>query len=109
MIFIGGYAFRDDLRLIPELIYGAGKGIVRACKGSAKHATGNNHPTHAENDQVVDMQGTLNDVSDSEEEKEPYLSDGLTNPDGTPVVEKKGRDKHARVTSQHDEDGDSLT
>ena len=92
-----------------RLIYGAGKGIVRACKGSAKHATGNNHPTHAENDQVVDMQGALNDVSDSEEEKELYLSNGLTNPDGTPVVEKKGRDKHARVTSQHDEDGDSLT
>ena len=55
------------------------------------------------------MQGALNDVSDSEEEKELYLSNGLTNPDGTPVVEKKGRDKHARVTSQHDEDGDSLT
>ena len=109
LIFIAGYAFRDDLRLIPEIMHGAGEGMVRACKGSAKHATGNNHPTHAENDQVVDMQGALNDVSDSEEEKEPYLPNGLTSPDGTPVVEKKGRDKHARVTSQHDEDGDSLT
>ena len=109
LIFIAGYAFRDDLRLIPEIMHGAGEGMVRACKGSAKHATGNNHPTHAENDQVVDMQGALNDVSDIEEEKELYLSNGLTNPDGTPVVEKKGRDKHARVTSQHDEDGDSLT
>ena len=90
-------------------MHGAGEGMVRACKGSAKHASGHDHSTQAENDQVVDMQGALNDVSDSEEEKELYLSNGLTNPDGTPVVEKKGRDKHARVTSQHDEDGDSLT
>ena len=109
LIFIAGYAFRDDLRLIPEIMHGAGEGMVRACKGSAKHASGHDHSTQAENDQVVDMQGALNDVSDSEEEKELYLSNGLTNPDGTPVVEKKGRDKHARVTSQHDEDGDSLT
>lgn len=109
LIFIAGYAFRDDLQLIPELIYGAGKGIVRGCKGSAKHVSGNDHSTQAKNDHVVNMQGTLNDVSDSEEEKEPYLSNGLTNPDGTPVVEEKGGDKHARFTSQYDEDGDSLT
>lgn len=109
LIFIAGYAFRDDLRLIPEIMHGAGEGMVRACKGSAKHARGNDHSTQAENDQVMDMQGALNDISDSEEEKEPYLSDGLTNPDGTPVVEEKRGNKHARFTSQHDEDGDSLT
>ncbi|CAM8647080.1 hypothetical protein MCEMSE6_02125 [Oxalobacteraceae bacterium] len=109
LIFIAGYANRDDMQILPRATFRAGKGIVRACKGSAKHASGHDHSTQAENDQVVDMQGALNDVSDSEEEKELYLSNGLTNPDGTPVVEKKGRDKHARVTSQHDEDGDSLT
>ena len=38
LIFIAGYAFRDDLRLIPEIMHGAGEGMVRACKGSAKHA-----------------------------------------------------------------------
>ena len=108
LIFIAGYAFRDDLRLIPELIYGAGKGIVRACKGSAKHASGNDHSTHAENDQVVDMQGTLNDVSDSEEEKEPYLSNGLTNPDGTPVQEKDSPASKAHMKSQHDSEDDSV-
>ena len=109
LIFIVGYAHRDDMRLAPQAIYGMGKGIVRACKGSAKHARGNDHSTQAENDQVMDMQGALNDISDGEEEKEPYLSDGLTNPDGTPVVEEKRGNKHARFTSQHDEDGDSIT
>ena len=115
LILIAGYANRDDMQILPRATFRAGKGIVRACKGSAKHASGHDHSTQAKNDHVVNMQGTLNDGSESDgaeekhRENEPYLSDGLTNPDGTPVVEKKGRDKHARVTSQHDEDGDSLT
>ncbi len=113
LIFIAGYAHRDDLRIIPQTVYGAGKGIVRACKGSAKHARGNDHSMQAENDQVVDMQGALNDdsESDSAEEKddvnEPHLSSGLTNPDGTPV-EEGNKNESAHVRSQHDADDDSL-
>lgn len=114
LIFIGGYAFRDDLRLIPELVYGAGKGMVRACKGSAKHVSENVHSTQAKNDQVVDMQGALNDDSESDraEEKddknEPYLSNGLTNPDGTPVQEKDSPASKAHMKSQHDSEDDSV-
>jgi hypothetical protein len=114
LIFIAGFAHRDDLRLIPQTFYGAGKGIVRACKGSAKHASGHDHSTQAENDHVIDMQGTLNDYSenDSAEEKdddnEPYLSNGLTNPDGTPVEEKGSPSSKAHMKSQHDSDDDSI-
>ena len=111
LIFIAGFAHRDDQRLIPQTIYGAGKGIVRACKGSAKHARGNDHSTHAENDHVVNMQGTFNDDTEnaSAEEKddknELYLSNGLTNPDGTPLEEGN---KNAYVRSKHDSDDDSI-
>jgi hypothetical protein len=61
------------------------------------------------------MPDTLNDdnenasAEEKDDDNEPYLSNGLTNPDGTPVVEEKRGNKHARFTSQHDEDGDSLT
>jgi hypothetical protein len=91
LIFIAGFAHRDDLRLIPQTFYGAGKGIVRACKGSAKHASGHDHSTQAENDHVIDMQGTLNDYSenDSAEEK------------GSPSSK-------AHMKSQHDSDDDSI-
>ncbi len=106
LIFIAGYAHRDDLRIIPQTIYGAGKGIVRACKGSAKHAHGHDHSTQTENDHVVNMEGALSNDSDSEDEKEPYLSNGLTNPDGTPVEEGKKGSTHVR--SQHDSDDDSI-
>ena len=114
LIFIAGFAHRDDLRLIPQTMYGAGKGIVRACKGSAKHASGHDHSTQAKNDHVVNMQGTLNDGSESDgaeekhRENEPYLSDGLTNPDGTPMEEKGSPSSKAYVKSQHDSDDDSL-
>jgi hypothetical protein len=108
LIFIAGYAHRDDLRIIPQTIYGAGKGIVRACKGSAKHAHGHDHSTQTENDHVVNMEGALSNDSDSEEEKEPYLSNGLTNPDGTPMEEKGSPSSKAYVKSQHDSDDDSL-
>jgi hypothetical protein len=114
LIFIAGYASRDDQRLIPELIYGPGKGIVRACKGSAKHARGNDHSTQAGNDRVVNMQGTLNDYSESnsaeekDDDNEPYLSNGLTNPDGTPVEEKGSPSSKAHMKSQHDSDDDSI-
>jgi hypothetical protein len=108
LIFIAGYAFRDDLRIIPQTTYGAGKGIVRACKGSAKHARGNDHSTQADNDQVVDMEGALNNVSDSEEENEPYLSNGLTNPDGTPVEENDSPSSKAHKKSPHDAEDDSI-
>lgn len=37
LIFIAGYAFRDDWQLIPKVGRSAGKGMVHACKGSAKH------------------------------------------------------------------------
>jgi len=114
LIFIAGYAHRDDQRLIPELIYRAGKGIVRTCKGSAKHAHGNDHPTQADNDQVVNMEGALKDVSKSEsteekdDENEPYLSNGLTNPDGTPVEEKGSPSSKAHKKPPHDSEGDSI-
>lgn len=88
LIFIAGFAHRDDLRLIPQTMYGATKGMVRACKRSAKHVSENVHSTQAENDNVVDMKGALQDVRVSEEEKEPNLSSRLTNPDGTPVKKK---------------------
>jgi hypothetical protein len=106
LIFIAGFAHRDDLRIFPQTVYGAGKGIVRACKGSAKHARGN--------DQVVDMQGALNDVSKSESteekdhENEPYLSNGLTNPDGTPMEKNGSPSRKAHMKSQHDSDDDSI-
>jgi hypothetical protein len=106
LIFIAGYAHRDDLRIIPQTIYGAGKGIVRACKVSAKHAHGHDHSTQTENDHVVNMEGALSNDSDSEDEKELYLSNGLTNPDGTPVEEGKKGSTHVR--SQHDSDDDSI-
>ena len=108
LIFIAGYAHRDDLRIIPQTIYGAGKGIVRACKGSAKHAHGHDHSTQTENDHVVNMEGALSNDSDSEEEKEPYLSNGLTNPDGTPMEEKGSPSSKAHMKSQHDSDDDSI-
>ena len=106
LIFIAGYAFRDDLRLIPQTMYGTTKGIVRAFKGCSKQVSGNDHPVQAENDQVVSMEGTLNDVSDDEGKKEPYLSNGLTNPDGTPLEE--GKKESAYIKSQHDADDDSI-
>ena len=106
LIFIAGYAFRDDLRLIPQTMYGTTKGIVRAFKGCSKQVSGNDHPVQAENDQVVNMEGTLNDVSDDEGKKEPYLSNGLTNPDGTPLEE--GKKESAYIKSQHDADDDSI-
>jgi len=116
LIFIAGYASRDDQRLIPELIYGPGKGIVRACKGSGKYASGHDHSTQAENDIVVNVDDALQEVSrgdgDGSDEKgddnEKYLSDGYTNPDGTPVVEEKRGGKQDRFTSQHDSDDDSI-
>ena len=108
LIFIAGYAHRDDLRIIPQTIYGAGKGIVRACKGSAKHAHGHDHSTQTENDHVVNMEGALSNDSDSEDEKEPYLSNGLTNPDGTPMEEKGSPSSKAHMKSQHDSDDDSI-
>ena len=108
LIFIAGYAHRDDLRIIPQTIYGAGKGIVRACKVSAKHAHGHDHSTQTENDHVVNMEGALSNDSDSEEEKEPYLSNGLTNPDGTPMEEKGSPSSKAHMKSQHDSDDDSI-
>jgi|GEM_PF-2466031 len=106
LIFIAGYAHRDDLRIIPQTIYCAGKGIVRACKVSAKHAHGHDHSTQTENDHVVNMEGALSNDSDSEDEKELYLSNGLTNPDGTPLEEGKKGSTHVR--SQHDSDDDSI-
>ena len=108
LIFIAGYAHRDDLRIIPQTIYGAGKGIVRACKVSAKHAHGHDHSTQTENDHVVNMEGALSNDSDSEDEKEPYLSNGLTNPDGTPMEEKGSPSSKAHMKSQHDSDDDSI-
>jgi hypothetical protein len=108
LIFIAGFAHRDDSRLIPQTMYGATKGMVRACKGSAKHARGHDHSTQAENDHVVDMKGALQDVRVSEEEKEPYLSSGLTNPDGTPEKEKGSPRSKAYMKSQHDSDDDSI-
>jgi hypothetical protein len=53
LMFIAGFAFRDDLQIIPRTTFRAGKGIVRACKGSAKHAHGHDHSTQTENDHVV--------------------------------------------------------
>ena len=107
LIFIAGYAFRDDLRLIPQTTFRATKGIVRAFKGSAKHPSGHDHSTPAENDQVVNMEGALNNDSDDEGKKEPYLSNGLTNPDGTPLEEGE-KIETADVRSQHDADDDSI-
>jgi hypothetical protein len=114
LIFIAGFAHRDDLRLIPQTTYGATKGIVRAFKGSAKHPSGHDHSTPAENDHVVNMQGTLNDGSESDsaeekdDENEPYLSNGLTNPDETPMEEKGSPSSKAHMKSQHDSDDDSV-
>ena len=116
LIFIGGFAFRDDMRLVPQVTYGAGKGIVRACKGSAKHVSEDDHSTQAENDTVVNVDDALQKVSHSDgdgadekgDDNEPYLSDGNTNPDGTPVVEEKRRGKQDHLTSQHDSDEDSI-
>ena len=108
LIFIAGFAFRDDLQIIPRTTFRAGKGIVRACKGSAKHAHGHDHSTQTENDHVVNMEGALSNDSDSEDEKEPYLSNGLTNPDGTPMEEKGSPSSKAHMKSQHDSDDDSI-
>jgi len=33
LIFIGGYALRDDARMVGQVPYGIAKGAVRACKG----------------------------------------------------------------------------
>jgi len=52
------------------------------------------------------MEGALSNDSDSEDEKELYLSNGLTNPDGTPLEEGKKGSTHVR--SQHDSDDDSI-
>lgn len=113
LIFIAGYAFRDDLQIIPQTIYRAGKGIVRTCKGSDKHAHGNDHSTHAENDHVVNMEGALNgdnenaSAEEKDDENETYLSNGLTNPDGTPV-KQDNKNESAPVRSKHDSDDDSI-
>jgi len=39
LIILGGYAFRDDARLVGQLPYGAVKGAFRACKGQAGDQT----------------------------------------------------------------------
>ncbi len=57
---------------------------------------------------MVDVQGALNEDSDSEESNEPYLSNGLTNPDGTPVQEKGSPSSKAHMKSTHDSDDDSV-
>ncbi len=111
LIFIAGYAFRDDLRLIPEIMHGAGKGMVRACKGSAKHAGGHNHSMEAESDTEENVDDVLQEVRHSDGEKEnetePCLSNGYINPDGKPIYDDGDR-KIGRLTSQHGADGDSL-
>ena len=108
LIFFGGFAHRDDLRLIPQTIYGAGKGIVRACKPSARDTSEDEKFSEEAIDEVVDVQGALNEDSDSEESNEPYLSNGLTNPDGTPMQEKGSPSSKAYMKSQHDSDDDSV-
>jgi hypothetical protein len=94
LIFFGGFAHRDDLRLIPQTIYGAGKGIVRACKHSARETSNDENSSEDGNDEVVNVEGVLNNTSDSEETNEPYLSNGNTNPDRTPA-EDKGNNKRS--------------
>lgn len=85
LIFIGGFAFRDDLRIIPQTIYGAGKGIVRAFKSSGRRSNEHDDSPKAENDTVVNMEGAVEDEQSDEAENEPYLSNGNTHPDGTPI------------------------
>jgi hypothetical protein len=108
LIFIAGFAHRDDLRLIPQSVYGATKGMVRACKGSAKQANESDPSAQVKNDHVVNIEDALSDSDSAEEEvNEPYLSNGNTNPDGTPVKEGE-KNESARYTSQHDSDDDSI-
>jgi len=107
LIFIAGYAFRDDLRLIPELIYGAGKGIVRALKPSTRDTRENENFSEKVNDKVVDVQGAFNEDSGSEESNEPYLSNGHTNPDGTPA-EDKGNNKRSFKSQNIPEEDSSV-
>jgi hypothetical protein len=107
LIFIAGYAFRDDLRLIPELIYGAGKGIVRALKPSTRDTREDEKFSEEVNDKVVDVQGAFNEDSGSEESNEPYLSNGHTNPDGTPA-EDKGNNKRSFKSLNIPEDDSSV-
>jgi hypothetical protein len=108
LIFIAGFAHRDDLRLIPQSMYGATKGMVRACKGSAKQANESDPSAQVKNDHVVNIEDALSDSDSAEEEvNEPYLSNGNTNPDGTPVKEGE-KNESARYTSQHDSDDDSI-
>jgi hypothetical protein len=106
LIFFGGFAHRDDLRLIPQTIYGAGKGIVRACKPSARETSNDENSSEEGNDEVVDVEGALN--NEREEDNEPYLSNGNTNPDGTPVEEKGSPKSKAHMKSQHDFEDDSI-
>jgi len=108
LIFFVGFAHRDDFRLIPQTIYGAGKGIVRACKPSARDASEDEKFSEEVNDEVVDVQGALNKDSGREESNEPYLSNGLTNPDGTPMQEKGSPSSKAHMKSKHDSDDDSV-
>lgn len=42
------------------------------------------------------------------DDNEPYLSDGNTNPDGTPVQEKGSPSSKAHIKSHHDPDDDSI-
>ena len=133
LIFIGGFAFRDDLRIIPQTIYGAGKGIVRAFKSSGRRSNEHDDSPKAENDTVVNMEGAVEDEQSDEAENEPYLSNGNTHPDRTPIYndDKKitGRGEGfgrrnlqqeqetssddegigvGDLTSQHDSDEDSI-
>jgi hypothetical protein len=121
LIFIAGYAFRDDLRVIPELIYGAGKGIVRALKPSARDTHKDEKFSEEVNDEVVDVQGALGSINGSEEGKEAYLSNGNNNPDGTPnyndtnrvsskkLGERRLPNDHETNSDNVDSDGDVLT
>ena len=67
LIFIAGFAFRDDLRLIPQTTYGGGKGIVRALKHSAKHSVNDDTSQNTENDHA-------DGISINDEEEQPTSS-----------------------------------
>ena len=106
---------------------------MRAFKSSGRRSNEHDDSPKAENDTVVNMEGAVEDEQSDEAENEPYLSNGNTHPDRTPIYndDKKitGRGEGfgrrnlqqeqetssddegigvGDLTSQHDSDEDSI-
>ena len=69
LIFIGGYAIRDDARMVGQVPYGIAKGAVRACKGKPTERNNGGTDIKESTSTTVQMPKVVTDPDDESNDR----------------------------------------